>query len=185
MPVPVHSLNDTHRDLLRHHFDSLVDADVRLRFGSNINADARRAYVDAISFERDAVFGVYADDLSLLGVAHLACFDGAAELGISVLESYRGNGIGTALFQRAAMHARNLQIGELFMNCLAQNGAILHIARQAGMRIVVEQSGADAYLELPPGNPLTFGQEIFEQELAIFDWTLKANVESMRRMTQR
>ena len=162
MTVPVHSLNSTHRELLKRHFAELADEDVRLRFGSTINRDARNAYVDAISFERDTVFGVYADDLSLLGVAHLACFHGAAELGLSVLAPYRGHGIGTALFQRGAMHARNLQICELFMNCLAQNGAILHIARKAGMRIVVEQTGADAYLELPPGNPLTFGQEMAE-----------------------
>jgi len=183
MTVPVHSLNPSHRDLLKRHFDELGDEDVHLRFGSTINLDARHAYVDNLRFERDTLFGVYADDLSLLGVAHLACLDGAAELGISVLAPYRGHGIGTALFQRAAMRARNLQVVELFMNCLTQNGAIMHIARKAGMRIVIDHSGADAYLQLPPGNPLTFGQEVAAQELALFDWTLKSNVESMRRMT--
>ena len=184
MTIPVHRLNHTQSDLLKRHFDELADSDVRLRFGSNINRDARHAYVDGIRFERDAVFGVFTDDLALLGVAHLACLDGAAELGISVLAPYRGHGIGTALFQRAAMHARNLQIVELYMNCLSQNGAIMHIARKAGMRIVIEQSDADAYLQLPPGNPLTFGQEMAEQELAIFDWTLKANVDYLRRITR-
>ena len=42
------------------------------------------------------------------GVVHLACLHGSADLGISVLSPYRGHGIGTALFKRAAMHARNL-----------------------------------------------------------------------------
>ena len=82
------------------------------------------------------------------------------------------------------MHARNLQIVELFMNCLTQNHAIMHIARKAGMRIVIDQSGADAYLELPPGNPLTIGQELAEQQFARFDWTLKANVDYLRKLTR-
>ena len=183
MTVPVHSLNPSHRELLKRHFDELADEDVHLRFGSTINRDARHAYVDNLNFDRDTLFGVYADDLSLLGVAHLACLDGAAELGVSVLAPYRGHGIGTALFQRATIRARNLQISQLFMNFLAQNGAIMHIARKAGMRIVIDHSGADAYLQLPPGNPMTFGQEVAEQDLARFDWSLKNNVDSMRRMT--
>lgn len=182
MTIPVHRLNESHVDLLKRHFDELADEDVRLRFGSLLNRDARHAYVDSIRFERDAVFGVYTDELTLLGVIHLACFEGAAELGISVLSAHRGQGIGTALFNRAAMHARNLQIVELFMNCLTQNGAIMHMARKAGMRIVVEHSGVDAYMELPPGNPMTFGQELLEQQFAQFDWTLKANADYLRQV---
>ena len=184
MTIPVHRLNHSHLDLVKRHFDELADDDVRLRFGNLLNRDARHAYVDSLRFERDAVFGVYTDQLTLLGIAHLACLEGAAELGLSVLSGHRGHGIGTALFHRAAMHARNLQIVELFMNCLTQNHAIMHIARKAGMRIVIDQSGADAYLELPPGNPLTIGQELAEQQFARFDWTLKANVDYLRKLTR-
>ncbi|MEO8102788.1 MAG: GNAT family N-acetyltransferase, partial [Betaproteobacteria bacterium] len=150
MTIPIHQLDQTHTDLVKRHFDELADDDVYLRFGSLLNRDARHAYVDGIRFERDAVLAVYNDDLTLVGIGHLACLDGAAELGVSVLSAYRGLGIGTALFNRAAMRARNLQIVELFMNCLAQNGAIMHIARKAGMRIVNDDYGVDAYLELPP-----------------------------------
>ncbi|MBL0121792.1 MAG: GNAT family N-acetyltransferase [Betaproteobacteria bacterium] len=184
MTIPVHRLNHSHLELVKRHFDELSDDDVRLRFGNLLNLDARHAYVDGIRFERDSVFGIYTDELTLLGVAHLACVDGAAELGISVLPAYRGHGIGTALFNRAAMRARNLQIVELFMHCLTQNAAIMHIARKAGMRIIVDHADADAYLELPPGNPLTIGQELVQQQLAQFDWTLKANVDYLRRVTR-
>jgi RimJ/RimL family protein N-acetyltransferase len=181
MTIPVHRLNHSHLDLVRRHFDELADDDVRLRFGNMLNRDARHAYVNGIRFERDSVFGIFTDELTLLGVAHLACLDGAAELGISVLSPYRGHGIGTALFKRATMRARNLQIVELFMHCLAQNAAIMHIARKAGMRIIVDHADADAYLELPPGNPLTLGQELVQQQFAQFDLSLKANVDYLRR----
>ena len=181
MTIPVQILNRTHLDLLKRHFDELADDDVRLRFGSLRNHDARHAYVDSIQFDRDSVFGIFTDELKLLGVAHLACLHGSAELGISVLAPYRGHGIGTALFKRAAMHARNLQVVELFMICLAQNTAIMHIARKAGMRIVIERDGVDAYLALAPGNPFTFGQEMAEQQFAQFEWALKANGVCLRK----
>ena len=181
MTIPVQILNRTHVDLLKRHFDELPDDDVRLRFGSLRNHDARHAYVDSIRFDRDSVFGIFTDELKLLGVAHLACLHGSAELGISVLAPYRGHGIGTALFKRAAMHARNLQIVELFMICLAHNTAIMQIARKAGMRIVVERDGADACVSLAPGNPLTFGQEMAEQQFAQFDLAMKANVVYLRK----
>lgn len=184
MTVPVHDLNASHIEQLKQHFDALSDEDVHLRFGNNLCREARHAYVDGINFERDSVFGVYADDLTLLGVAHLACMAGAAELGLSVLPAYRSQGIGSALFNRAAMRARNLQIVELFMNCLAHNGAIMHLARKAGMKIVVEQGGADAFLELSPGTPLTLGQDLAAQGFARFDWVLKANLDCMRRLTE-
>lgn len=70
------------------------------------------------------------------------------------------------------------------MNCLAQSGTIMHLARKADMRVVAEHADADAYLELPPGNPLTIGQEVAAQQFAQFDWTLKANVNYLRRVAR-
>lgn len=61
---------------------------------------------------------------------------------------------------------------------------MLHIARKPGMRIIVENAGADAYLELPPGTPFTMGQEFAEQKVALLDWILKSNVQCQRRLTQ-
>lgn len=181
MTIPAYRLTSAHLPLLKQHFDKLDDAAVHLRFGNGLSREARQTYVDQIPFERDTLFGVLADDLTLLGVAHLACLSGSAELGISVLTPYQNQGIGSALFKRAAMHARNLQIVELFMHCLTQNGAMMHIARKAGMHVVVENADADAYLELPPGTPFSVGQEFVEQEVARLDWTCKINVDYLRQ----
>ncbi len=182
MTAPVFELARHHIPLLKRHFDQLSAEDLRLRFGTPRHAEAVHAYVENIPFERDRLFGVFADDLGLAGVAHLACLDSAAELGLSVLPQERGRGIGTALFHRALTRARNLQLTELFMHCLTENGAMLHIVRKAGMALVLEQPEADAYLEVPPGNALTLGHELLEQQIALFDWALKAQVESWRRL---
>jgi RimJ/RimL family protein N-acetyltransferase len=173
MSIHVHELNQLHVAHIKRHFNSLGDEDLRLRFGGPVGTEQIENYVNGIDFEHDAVFGVYADDLTLIGVAHLPRSDDKAELGLSVLARFRTSGVGTALFKRAVMHARNEQVGQLFMHCLTQNDAIMHIARKQGMRVVHEYSEADAYLELRPGNPITLGEEMLDRNLALFDLSCK------------
>ncbi len=174
MNFPVYELSAKHIDLLKQHFVRLDHAAVHLRFGNTLSHESRRIYVEQISFTRDAVFGVFADDLTLLGVAHLACVDGTGELGLSVLTPHQNRGIGSALLARAATHARNTQVSRLYVNCLAENGAMMHIARKAGMQIVTAHADADAYLALLPSTPFSIGQEYAEQEVARLDWIHKA-----------
>jgi len=179
--IPVVQLGDGHRRLLQEHFAALPTEDIRRRFGILLDRDGVAAYIARIDFRRDCVFAVMSDDLSLAGVVHLGCRDGAAELGLSILPPYRRQGIATALFQRAVTRARNLQAVELFVHCLASNAAMLHIARQSGMRVVLEQGEADAFLELPPATAATLGADIAAQQTGLFDYTLKAQVGLARR----
>lgn len=174
MAIAVHELGTHHIPLLKQHFTALGSEDRYLRFGIALKDEQIEAYVDRIRFGEDAVFGVYADDLALIAVAHLASRADPAELGLSVLPEARGKGIGTLLFQRAVMRARNLRIVEIFMHCLANNGTVLHIARKAGMRVVFTHSEADAWLVLPPGTAATFGQEVVQDHAALLDWAMKA-----------
>ena len=95
---------------------------------------------------------------ALVGVAHVALFEGAAELGLSVLPSHRRRGIATALFDRGALHARNRGIVELFVHCLSAVRAMRRIARNAGMRVLVEGAGTDAWIELQPATAFTLGR---------------------------
>ena len=172
----VHQLGTADSERIAQHFLQLNDDDRRLRFGSVLDDAGIRSYCDKLDFEQGAVFGVYGASLQLDGVAHLALWQGAAEVGLSVLTRARGAGIGGLLFDRAALHARNMGIAELFMHSLRENEAIRHIARRAGMRIVTEAGEADAYLELPKPTPLTIGQELYEQQCALIDWTLMNQV---------
>ena len=174
MQIPVRELSTTDRAELERHFLALAPEDRRLRFGAAIADATVRAYVKRIAFDRDSVFGVGDDNLRLLGVAHLARLPGAAELGISVLNSHRLRGVGGALMARAVMRARNLGLRTLFMHCLAENAAILHLARKLGMDIVTEASEADARLSLPPADASSLFGEVLEQRVALFDHALKA-----------
>lgn len=175
-------LSPANREALRRHFCALDATDRRLRFGSMISDAGIVQYVEQIDFDRDAVFGVFDDDLHLDGVAHVAVYEGVAELGVSVLPGHRGRGIGTALFDRAGVFARNHLVRVLFMHCLTENQAMMHIAAKSKMRIVTESGETDAHLELPPSDPSSIAREMMQEQLALFDFTLRAQVLSARRI---
>ena len=177
----VHQLSRADLDRIIRHFLKLDAEDRRLRFGAALDDGGIRAYCAQLDFDQGALFGVFGSfgvlggpdtGLELDGVAHLALWRGTGEAGLSVLASARGAGIGALLFDRALLHARNSGVAELFMHSLRENAAIRHIAQRAGMRIVTDANEAGAFLELPPATALTLGQELYEQQCALIDWTL-------------
>ncbi len=182
MTVTVQRLNESARAALETHFLELPAEDRRLRFGSSLSPEGITAYVDGIDFDRDAVFVVHDDRLALIGAAHVAFGDDHAELGLSVLPAHRGRGVGSALFERAAEHVRNRFIPRLFMHCLKENAAIMHIAQRFGMQIVTEAGDADAHLELPPASPTSITGEFMTERFALYDYALKANVAAWKRI---
>jgi GNAT superfamily N-acetyltransferase len=187
--VLVKQLEERDRRRMLKHFLGLDDSDRLLRFGSQLPDEQIAAYVERIDFQRDTLYGVYNRVFKLVAVGHLAFAPkekvpagGAhttkariAEFGVSVSASARGMGIGSKLFERAAIHCRNSDVDTLYMHCLASNQTMMHIAKKAGMEIQRERGEADAYLRLMPANPASMLQEAIEEQVATIDYNLKAN----------
>jgi len=102
-----------------------------------------------------------------------------AEFGVSVSASARGMGVGTKLFERAAMHCRNVDVDTLYIHCLSSNKVMMHIAIKAGMEIHRDYGEADAYLKLLPANSVSVFQEAMEEQVAVIDYIVKANLRAM------
>lgn len=183
--VLVKELGERDRRRILRHFLALDPNDRLLRFGSMIPDDAIAAYVGKLDFKRDIVFGVVNRVFQLVGVGHLAFATAApgkptakervAELGVSVSASARGKGVGSRLFDRAAIHCRNSDVDTLYMQCLSSNQTMMHIARKAGMQIKREYGEADAYLQIPPPSPGSVMTEAIEEQWAVIDYNVKAN----------
>ena len=183
--VLVKELSERDRRRILRHFLALDPNDRLLRFGSMIPDEAIAAYVGKLDFKRDIVFGVVNRVFQLVGVGHLAfakADDGkpttkqrVAELGVSVSKSARGKGVGSRLFDRAAIHCRNSDVDTLYMQCLSSNQTMMHIARKAGMQIKREFGEADAYLQIPPPSPGSVMAEAIEEQWAVIDYNFKAN----------
>lgn len=152
------------RAALREHFLALGPEDRRLRFGGPLANEAIDRYVDRIDFVHDCLFAVHADDLRLLAVVHVALGDGPAELGLSVLSGRRGHGMGNALLRRAVTWLRNRGVASVQVHCLAENGAMMHVARKNGMRIAHSGPESDARLELDSPTPDSFMAEWIEDQ---------------------
>jgi len=173
--VAVQKLNHLHRDVIARHLLQLAAEDRLLRFGHPAKDESIREYVARIDLERDRVFGVHAPDLALAGLGHLAFDPDArtAELGLSVDAASRGQGYGYALLQRGVQHAANLRYRALFMHCLADNRIMMHLARKAGLSVVVRAGEADATLSL---DRATHGDALGEavgDQFALIDCLLK------------
>jgi RimJ/RimL family protein N-acetyltransferase len=187
--VRVKELSERDRRHLLMHFLGLDDSDRLLRFGTRLSDELITRYVQRMNFARDTVFGVYDSKFNLVGVGHLAFAprealplvsnatvkERVAEFGLSVSASARGMGIGTKLFERAAIHCRNADVDTLYMHCLASNQTMIHIAKKAGMEIHRVHNEADAYLTLYPANPASVLQEAVEEQVAALDYAFKSN----------
>jgi len=173
--VVVQRLNPRHREDIVRHLLQLPEEDRRLRFGHVIRDDAIRAYAGGIDFGRDRAFGIHGDDLELVGFAHLALdpAEEAAELGLSVDPRRRGKGHGYALLKRSLLHAANLGCRALFMHCLAENAIMMHLARKAGLLLVIEGGEADARLRLDRRRHGSALLETIADQVALIDSLLK------------
>ncbi|MDQ1832323.1 GNAT family N-acetyltransferase [Massilia scottii] len=187
--VLVKQLHERDRRRVLKHFLALDDSDRLLRFGTRLPDELVEAYVAKIDFAHDTVYGVYNPVFKLVAVGHLAfgsreasthalsstTKDIVAEFGVSVSASARGLGIGSKLFERAAIRCRNLDVDTLYMHCLSSNQTMMHIAKKAGMEIQRDYGEADAYLRLLPPDPASMLREAIDEQFATIDYTLKAN----------
>jgi hypothetical protein len=71
------------------------------------------------------------------------------------------------------------------MHCLSSNQTMIHIARKAGMEIHREYGEADAFLKLLPADPRSVLQEAVEEQVASFDYTVKANTKAALKWWSR
>lgn len=194
--VPIRELSDRHRARIRAHLLKLDAADRYLRFGYAANDEQVLRYADQLDFARDDIFGIFNRRLELIAMAHLAYTDLAehrncAEFGVSVLKSARGLGLGTRLFARAVLHARNRGVEMMFIHALSENTAMLKIARNAGARVQRDGSESEAYLQLPAAGFESHISELWGNQVAEVDyqlkkqakqfWTILADVQEIRQ----
>jgi RimJ/RimL family protein N-acetyltransferase len=175
MITVVQKLSSVQRSEMFRHLKTLAAEDRRLRFGTYMLDGALEQYVSRIDFARDKVFGVYGDDLRLVGMAHVALDRTRryAELGLSVEPSQRGKGYGLALLNRGQLSAVTRGYATLFMHCLAENKIMIHLARKAGLKLVIEHGEVDALLELEATSHAAVAREAMEDQIALADLVLR------------
>ena len=157
------------RPQLLAHLLALDEEDRRLRFAHALSDDGVRHYVEDIDLSRDAVFVVTDTSLAIVGAAHLAREDGQAELGMSVLPQNRSHGVGGTLLERCTARARNWGVRVMFMNCLVENAAMMHLARKQDLKIAVSGAEAEAFVRLPRADLTSLAADAVAEHVGLFD----------------
>lgn len=189
--LPIRALGPRHRSRIAAHLLQLGADDRYLRFGYVASDEHIGRYVDQIDFDHDEVFGVFNRRLELVAMAHLAYLDSgsgqpsSAEFGVSVLPRGRGRGVGSRLFERACLHARNRGIDHLIVHALSENVAMLKIARHAGATLGRDGADATAVLKLPPEDLSSHWSQLVETQAGEIDYGLKLQAARLDRLARQ
>ena len=171
----IRKLHAHERSLYADHLKRLPERDRRLRFASS---GASETWIDSY------VAGIKDDDLILavvendkvVGAVHVAINGAVAEIGISVDSDHRAGGVGAELLTQAIAFARNRRAEKLYTLCLSENRSMVALARRSGMELHCDSGEAEAFLDLPPPDPLTVSQEVQTGLFALFhDWAEMAD----------
>lgn len=148
-------LHDSDRPQILRHLLALNREDRYLRFFASLGDYAITHYVtNVLDLNAGRGFGSIIGG-KLVGFAHISSIIPAgrhimAEFAVSVDRERRRLGIADALLARAIEHAKEEGINTLFMSCLRENKAMQHIARKAGLNVVVNADEAYADLATTP-----------------------------------
>ena len=143
--------------------------------------------MQSLNFDHDEIYGIFNRDLHLLAMAHLAIYEQAnsgenkqisAEFGVSVHASARGRGYGHQLFKRALMHARNANASTILIHALSENAPMLKIASKAGATLERDGGETQALLKVPKGNLKTRAVELFTDQYAQTNYSIKEDVKN-------
>ncbi|MBB5204661.1 RimJ/RimL family protein N-acetyltransferase [Inhella inkyongensis] len=184
--VPIRSLGRRHRRRILKHLLALGGPDRYLRFGYAASDGQIERYALSLEFGRDELLGVFNRRLELVAMAHLAyTLSGpeadTAEFGVSVLERYRGRGLGSRLFELACLHARNRNMRFLLIHALSENQAMLRIAEKAGAWVEeVAEGSVSARLHLPEDNWRSHAEQALEEGLGELDFRLKHQAKQLQ-----
>ena len=122
-------------ELYRQHLLRLDAGSRRNRFCGVVSDDFIRRYAEPSALSGAIIYGFFVDGV-LRGAAELRLLEraGEAEAAFSVENAWQSHGVGTALFERVLLAARNRQIERLHMLCLAENRRVQQLARKFGAR---------------------------------------------------
>lgn len=149
-------------DAYRDHLLRLDPQTRRDRFSGAVADSFLEAYAERAFAEDRIVLGHVVGD-EVRGVAELCPFappyQREGEAAFSVETPYRLRGIGTALFRRMILIARNRGVRTLHVRCLPHNRAMQVLARRHGARLLFEADETSGQVDAGPATPFSVWQE--------------------------
>lgn len=144
-------LTNADKPLITEHYLRLSPEDRYLRFFVSLPDAVIKDFVNKVmDLENGVAFGIM-EDGELVGVGYVGkstSEDGrvSAEAGFSIDVEYRSHGLSTLLMAAIIGYCRGAKIDMLVMSCLRENKRMQKLARNFGLRVVVDAGEAFADL---------------------------------------
>lgn len=168
---------------LKAHLLRLDPESRRMRFGTPVSDYFIGQYAQNALGAHSVAHGYFVDGI-LRGVAELRGFRGVnggeAEAAFSVEKDFQNRGIGTELFSRTVLAARNRGISKLFVNFLSQNARMQAIARKFDAVVTYDSDGGHAQIEAPRANALSMWKEALTDGQDIANSVMQTTTRALR-----
>ncbi|ALK10417.1 GNAT family N-acetyltransferase [Blastochloris viridis] len=169
--------------LYRDHLLRLAADDRRQRFGLEVTDDSIAAHALA-AFDTGAVVHGFFIDGVLRGAAELHVLSRTppveGELAFSVEAEYRNSGIGSALFGRTLLVARNRGVATVTMNCLPSNRPMQSLAKKFEAKIRYNLADVIGELKTPGPTPISLWREMVADGSGLAASLIDAQMRAMR-----
>lgn len=155
----------------RDHLLRLAPGDRRDRFSGLVSDAFIEQYCSAANPFSVILYGAFVDG-ELRAVGELVMLKREsprrAELAFSVEEGWQNRGLGTELFRRLVIYARNRSVSRVYLMSEPGNGRMQHIARNFGMVLDSEDGELTGRLELLAPSYFTVVEQLVEEGMALF-----------------
>jgi RimJ/RimL family protein N-acetyltransferase len=166
-------------DAYRDHLLRLDLQTRRDRFSGAVSDAFLERYAER-AFSEDRIMLAYVVGEEVRGVAELCPFAppyaDEGEAAFSVETPYRLRGIGTSLFRRLILIARNRGIRTLHVRCLPHNRAMQKLARRHGARLLFESDETLGQVDAGPPTAMSVLQEWAEMSFELTTAVLNASI---------
>ncbi len=152
------------REEFREHLLRLDAFSRHSRFGAEVSDDFIETYASTALNDNCRVWGYFGPRGNLRGTGELKRFDKdphSAEAAFTVENNYRGKGVGTELFSRVILSARNRNVRHLYLNCLGENHEMQSIAKKFEAVLVFDHGDVMCDVNPPHSTALTRLEEAF------------------------
>jgi GNAT superfamily N-acetyltransferase len=180
-PGVIRKLLPWETDVLAAHLLRLDPESRHCRFAAGVSDETITAYA-LQALGSDAVVHGFLDDGTLRGAAELRFLgSGSAEVAVTVEEAWRQTGVGSALFGRLLLTARNRGISDLVMTCLPSNRGMQRLAARFDGKITYASGDSFAEVKARPPTPISLWREVWTDSSSVAASFMDRQMQILRR----
>jgi GNAT superfamily N-acetyltransferase len=180
-PGVIRKLLPWETDVLAAHLLRLDPESRHCRFAAGVSDETITAYA-LQALGSDAVVHGFLDDGTLRGAAELRFLgSGSAEVAVTVEEAWRQTGVGSALFGRLLLTARNRGISDLVMTCLPSNRGMQRLAARFDGKITYASGDSFAEVKARPPTPISLWREVWTDSSSVAASFMDRQMQMLRR----